>query len=196
MLNESGADTESKSFTFLNFREADNKTIFEQIDKFSDRDILNAPSAHQHISTSSSVHVISDPDWSSWYPVIDYTRCSSCGQCADFCLFGVYEKKNGKVIVVNPAGCKENCPACGRICPETAIVFPKYEHGGAIAGADSFDEIKEQQRQQQDINTILGSDIYHSLEKRKLKRQSIIRHSEMQNALLEREKALNERDRK
>jgi MinD superfamily P-loop ATPase len=143
---------------------------------------------------SSTIEVVSDQEWSSWFPVIDYSRCSSCGQCADFCLFGVYEKRDGKVFVVNPHGCKNNCPACGRICPQTAIVFPKYEHAGAIAGADSIDETEEQQRQQQDINVILGSDIYKSLEQRKLRRQSIIRDKEMQNALREREKALSEKE--
>lgn len=186
LLNESGTDTRSKSITFLNVRDTDNKTIFEKINNFSDNEVFNSPTEE----------IISNPEWSPWFPVIDYSRCSSCGQCADFCLFGVYEKKDGKVFVLNPQGCKDNCPACGRICPQTAIVFPKYEHGGAIAGADSFDEIEEQQRQQQDINTILGSDIYNSLEQRKLKRRSIIRNSEMKNALLEREKALSERENK
>ena len=25
-----------------------------------------------------------------WYPVIDYSRCTNCMECIDFCLFGVY----------------------------------------------------------------------------------------------------------
>ena len=25
-----------------------------------------------------------------WYPVIDYSRCTNCLECIDFCLFGVY----------------------------------------------------------------------------------------------------------
>jgi ferredoxin len=183
LLNESGIDTETGSFTYINNRETDNKTLFDQVQSFNDGDTLQP----------STAELINNTDWPSWFPVIDYSRCSSCGQCADFCLFGVYEKRNGKVLVVNPQRCKNNCPACGRICPETAIVFPKYEQGGAIAGAESFNEIEEQQRQQQDINSILGSDIYHSLEKRKLRRQSIIRSSEMQNALRERDKAVSER---
>jgi Pyruvate/2-oxoacid:ferredoxin oxidoreductase delta subunit len=183
LLNESGIDTERAAFTYLNFREMNNQILFDQIQSFKNGDTF------QPVTTE----LASNPDWLSWFPVIDYSRCNSCGQCADFCLFGVYEKRDEKVLVVNPKGCKSNCPACGRICPQTAIVFPKYGHGGAIAGADSFNEIEEQQRQQRDINSILGSDIYNSLEQRKLKRQSIIRHSEMQNALRERDKALNER---
>jgi ferredoxin len=31
------------------------------------------------------------------------------------------------VKVVHPSSCKNNCPACSRICSEKAIIFPKYE---------------------------------------------------------------------
>lgn len=182
LLDETGIDIVSRPFTFLNFRETEKELLFDQIKLF-----ING---QNHIS--SPVEIESDPEWLAWFPVIDYARCTSCGQCADFCLFGVYEKRDGKVLVVNPKGCKSNCPACARICPQTAIVFPKYEYGGAIAGADSIDEIEEQQRQRQDIDSILGSDVYNSLERRKLKRQSIIRSSAMQDAMQERDKALNE----
>ncbi|MDD6336861.1 MAG: ferredoxin family protein [Lentisphaeria bacterium] len=66
------------------------------------------------------------PDWVPWFPVIDETRCVNCGKCADFCMFGVYEKKNdGHFRVVHPAACKTDCPACARICPANAIIFPK-----------------------------------------------------------------------
>ena len=66
-------------------------------------------------------------DWIPWFPVIDYDRCENCKQCLNFCLFGVYElSKNEQVQVTNPAGCKTNCPACARLCPCKAIIFPKY----------------------------------------------------------------------
>ena len=32
----------------------------------------------------------------------------------------------GRVEVRKPAGCKTNCPACARMCPHQAIIFPKY----------------------------------------------------------------------
>ena len=130
--------------------------------------------------------------WPSWYPLIDYSRCTSCGQCADFCLFGVYKKEEGRVIVSNPESCKNNCPACARICPATAIIFPKYRHGGAIGGSDEIDEQSEQQRQAHDIEEFLGNDIYQALQGRKLKRQSIIRKEAMKKALLERDRARDE----
>ena len=64
----------------------------------------------------------------AWYPVIDWERCTECGKCLDFCLFGVYAAdKNGSVKVTQPQKCKINCPACARVCPAKAIIFPKYE---------------------------------------------------------------------
>lgn len=71
-----------------------------------------------------------------WYPVIDFSRCNSCGQCAEFCLFGVFDLcGDGKPVVKNPANCKPGCPACARVCPAGAIIFPLYEGDEAIAGA-------------------------------------------------------------
>jgi NAD-dependent dihydropyrimidine dehydrogenase PreA subunit len=136
-------------------------------------------------------HEISENSgWPSWYPLIDYSRCTACGQCAGFCLFGVYEKADNRVNVINPAGCKVNCPACARICPSTAIIFPKYKNGGAIGGSDEIDEQAEHQRQVQDMGKILGNDLYGALEARKAKRRSIIREEAMNRALSEREKAI------
>lgn len=63
----------------------------------------------------------------AWFPVIDRSRCSDCGQCFDFCLFGVYSLDSiGSVRVTNPRKCKNDCPACARVCPQKAIIFPKY----------------------------------------------------------------------
>jgi len=73
-----------------------------------------------------AVHaLVAPPDWVPWFPVIDETRCVNCGKCADFCMFGVYEKIDGKFRVLHPAACKTDCPACARICPANAIIFPK-----------------------------------------------------------------------
>ncbi len=63
----------------------------------------------------------------AWYPVLDKERCTECGKCHDFCLFGVYTKENKRVKVLKPQNCKNNCPACARMCPSKAIIFPKYE---------------------------------------------------------------------
>jgi Pyruvate/2-oxoacid:ferredoxin oxidoreductase delta subunit len=69
-----------------------------------------------------------DPAWPAWYPVIDRTRCKECKQCLNFCLFGVYSQaQDNTVRVVRPQSCKNGCPACARVCPHAAIIFPKYD---------------------------------------------------------------------
>jgi Pyruvate/2-oxoacid:ferredoxin oxidoreductase delta subunit len=75
------------------------------------------------------------PAWIPWFPVIDYGRCKNCRQCLQFCLFGVYADRDGKVAVVQPDKCKTGCPACARLCPQSAIIFPKYKDG-PISGED------------------------------------------------------------
>jgi NAD-dependent dihydropyrimidine dehydrogenase PreA subunit len=181
LLNFAGIKI-SDNISFLNLRENAEAALeqlkqlgsciasFEDIKKFSD-----------------------DRENQAWYPVLDYSRCTACGQCADFCLFGVYQKNEEKIEVINPDGCKINCPACARICPQTAIVFPKYMNGGAISGSDDFDELREQKRQAEDLEKILGNDIYLAIEKRKLKRKSIIKDEALKLAHQEREKALKEK---
>lgn len=69
-----------------------------------------------------------------WYPVFDRSRCINCGHCLQFCLFGVYERIDGRVIPVRPDNCKLGCPACARVCPKGAIMFPLSDEP-AVAGA-------------------------------------------------------------
>ncbi len=70
-----------------------------------------------------------------WYPVIDYSRCTNCLECLDFCLFGVYGVDPlDRIVVENQDSCKRGCPACSRVCPANAIMFPDYK-SPAIAGA-------------------------------------------------------------
>ena len=71
-----------------------------------------------------------------WYPVIDYSRCTNCMECIDFCLFGVYGIDGRETILVEqPDNCSKGCPACSRVCPENAIIFPRHKTP-AIAGAE------------------------------------------------------------
>lgn len=71
-----------------------------------------------------------------WYPVIDYSRCTNCMECIDFCLFGVYGvDKVETILVEQPDNCRKGCPACSRVCPENAIIFPQHKTP-TIAGAD------------------------------------------------------------
>jgi NAD-dependent dihydropyrimidine dehydrogenase PreA subunit len=72
-----------------------------------------------------------------WYPVIDYSRCTNCLECLDFCLFGVYGVDGfDRIVTENQDQCKKGCPACSRVCPQQAIIFPEYK-SAAIAGADT-----------------------------------------------------------
>lgn len=82
------------------------------------------------------------PGWLPWFPVIDPARCTACGQCVEFCLFGVYELRDGRVRVARPVNCKPHCPACARICPEVAIIFPKHDEP-PLEGAEITDEEAE-----------------------------------------------------
>ena len=73
-----------------------------------------------------------------WYPVIDFSRCTNCMECVDFCLFGVYGIDQQETILVEqPDKCRKGCPACSRICPENAIIFPQHKTP-AIAGDPSI----------------------------------------------------------
>src|SRR5437899_3417337 len=82
----------------------------------------------------TSEQLLQSPD-RRWYPVIDYGRCTNCMECIDFCLFGVYGVDSlDRIMVENQDNCKRGCPACSRVCPEQAIMFPDYKTP-AIAGA-------------------------------------------------------------
>lgn len=127
--------------------------------------------------------------WKPWFPVIDYDRCTNCMQCLSFCLFDVYGVDGEKRIQVqNNDNCKTNCPACSRVCPEVAIMFPKYG-SGPINGEDVRSEDVARESMKIDISSLLGGDIYSSLRHRSEKAKS--RFSKERSP----DKALNERKR-
>ena len=77
---------------------------------------------------------LEEPTRSRWYPVIDLERCTDCKECLNFCLFGVYSlDAAGGTMVEQPDACRPGCPACARICPSGAIMFPQH-NDPAIAG--------------------------------------------------------------
>ncbi len=87
------------------------------------------------VPTPAAVMRIDEEPGRRWYPVIDYSRCTNCMECIDFCLFGVYGVDRVETILVEqPDNCRKGCPACSRVCPENAIIFPQHKTP-TIAGA-------------------------------------------------------------
>ncbi len=88
--------------------------------------IMPSPAATQWLASGDeSAAADSRVENAPWYPVIEAERCRNCDQCRQFCLFGVYERDaQGRVAVVKPLNCKPGCPACARLCPDQAIIFP------------------------------------------------------------------------
>ena len=126
--------------------------------------------------------------WKPWFPVIDFDRCTNCMQCLSFCLFNVYGVENETISVKNPENCKTDCPACSRVCPEVAIMFPKYK-AGPINGAEVNEESLEREKMKVDISSLLGGDIYSALRNRS--EQSRSRFSKERDE----ERAIKERQR-
>lgn len=60
----------------------------------------------------------------TWYPVIDYDKCSGCLACYEKCSHGVYELNSRDFPkVVLPEECLHGCTGCGSLCPEEAITY-------------------------------------------------------------------------
>ncbi len=130
-------------------------------------------------------------EWKPWFPVIDYDRCTNCMQCLSFCLFGVYGVDGDRRIQAqNHDNCKTNCPACSRVCPEAAIMFPKYK-AGPINGDVVRDADLQREKMKVDISALLGGDVYSLLRERSEKARSrFSKERDADKALKERQKCL------
>jgi Pyruvate/2-oxoacid:ferredoxin oxidoreductase delta subunit len=129
--------------------------------------------------------------WKPWFPVIDYDRCTNCMQCLSFCLFGVYGvDAERRLRVQNQENCKTNCPACSRVCPEAAIMFPKYK-AGPINGDVVSDADLNREKMKIDISALLGGDVYDLLRARSERaRTRFSKERDADKALSERQKCL------
>lgn len=131
------------------------------------------------------------PRWKPWFPVIDYGRCTNCMQCLSFCLFDVYGvTPGGQITVQNESNCKTDCPACSRVCPEVAILFPKYK-AGPINGDEINDDDVRREAMKVDISALLGGDIYSMLRDRSARAKSrFSKERDDDRALRERQRCL------
>jgi len=129
--------------------------------------------------------------WKPWFPVIDFDRCTNCMQCLSFCLFDVYAVDDQEQITVqNQEKCKTDCPACSRVCPEVAILFPKYGKG-PINGDVVRESDVQRESMKVDVSALLGGDIYASLRSRQADaRKRFSTERDESRALLERKRCL------
>lgn len=142
-------------------------------------------------ATKARVGAASPGAWLPWFPVIDYDRCTNCMQCLSFCLFGVYGvDPQGRIQAQQQDNCKTNCPACSRVCPEAAIMFPKYK-SGPINGDAVSDADLQREKMKIDISALLGGDVYALLRDRSERARSRFgKERDADKALAERQKCL------
>ncbi|TDO03124.1 ATP-binding protein [Sunxiuqinia elliptica] len=155
----------------LNFKELDSAEIEQKLQEDYD---LPVGEAHYHVR-------VTDLKVPAWFPVIDESRCTLCGQCARFCLFGVYSYNRKSLKVINPLACKNNCPACGRTCPASAIIFPRLAEKTPLAGAEPARAVQVPEKK---------GGLFVLLNERNQNRKSIFREGVVQLAEEERRKAL------
>ena len=128
--------------------------------------------------------------WTPWFPVIDYARCTNCMQCLSFCLFGVYGvDTESRIQVQNQDQCKTNCPACSRVCPEAAIIFPK--HAASPINGDAVSETgPDREKMKVDLSALLGGDLHSLLRQRSGSQTRFSKERDPDAALRERQRCL------
>jgi len=166
----------------------DSFAILEQIEQQRadfERPMNQPPASLEKASANTA------QSWKPWFPVIDYDRCTNCMQCLSFCLFDVYSvDEDQQIEVLNQDNCKTNCPACSRVCPEVAIMFPKYR-GSPINGDLVSESDLNREKMKVDISSLLGGDIYASLRNRSEAAKSrFSKERSPDKALTERKKCL------
>lgn len=170
MLLQGGVDFDN--FEFLNFRELSPQQILSKLEK--EFEISQCEGSYKVLTTGLDVP--------AWFPVIDKSLCTLCGKCAHFCLFGVYAYDKKNLNVVNPLACKDKCPACGRTCPTSAIMFPRIGEKSELAGAEPGTEMK----------ATGGEGLFVMLNDRNRNRKNIFKQGVLKQAEEERRNALIE----
>ncbi|OVE81220.1 hypothetical protein BVY04_03860 [bacterium M21] len=138
---------------------------------------VNAALGVPSVPASEAPTSVASPEWRPWFPVLDLERCTHCRQCLSFCLFDVYRTDDdGCVTVENPQNCKDSCPACARVCPEVAIIFPKAADR-PINGDEIQDELLEREKARITLEQSGGKNLYQVLSDRKKATRSLLKPS-------------------
>jgi len=160
--------------------------------RFQDIGELNTDAIIEKVeSVRAETNSVQPGNWKPWFPVIDYDRCTNCMQCLSFCLFNVYGvDDDNQIQAQNHDNCKTNCPACSRVCPEAAIMFPKYKsgpiNGDEVTAADMGEE-----KMKVDISALLGGDVFSALRQRSDQaKERFSKERDEKQALSERKKCL------
>jgi len=167
LFQAAGVPLSEDQVQFFNMRTQSPDEIARELMKDEGLSMIEDESASAAPNHRSSI-INQQSDWVPWFPVIDYDRCINCRQCMNFCLFGVYGlSEEGRVTVQKPSGCKTNCPACARMCPRKAIIFPKYPDS-PINGDECSEEAaaQEQQAPPPDLRKLVAGDVYERIRNR------------------------------
>jgi len=75
---------------------------------------------------AANLHIILDPEnylqqnfITGYTAVIEYTTCTNCGLCIDYCRFDAISFQQGKVTI-SEISC-DGCKLCSRVCPSHSI---------------------------------------------------------------------------
>lgn len=156
LFQTADAPLDEEKVTYYNARTGDTEEIIDSLTA------LKSPGQITNIADKT--------EWIPWFPVIDYDRCTNCRQCFNFCLFGVYAlTDDGKVKVTKPNACKTNCPACARVCPQKAVIFPKYKDS-PINGDEVDESAIDHKKDVSQVEELLGGNIHEIIRNRKAKK--------------------------
>ena len=135
--SQPAADLPDRTIWCLDLREHDQvEPMLEEIERIAVQSTGEpvVTLGQREVSTAAVPPPLEESTCHRWYPVIDYSRCGSCLECLNFCLFGVFGVDElGQLLVEQPDACRDGCPACSRVCPSHAIIFPQH-NSPAIAG--------------------------------------------------------------